>query len=172
MRKPFLIPLLLIIACAIAGIYGVLHNQISYTVSPDYFHQFKFIQLNLAPALQGRLGASLVGLISSWWMGIFISPFLLPIGFKRLSKQRYFISMLQAFAIAALTSLVASAIALLLAFIFVTPDNVGEITIGDRQINNPAAFVRAGVMHNFGYLGGFLGVVMGREFLEKQLRQD
>jgi hypothetical protein len=32
------------IACLIAGAYGALHNQISYSVASEYFQQFKFIQ--------------------------------------------------------------------------------------------------------------------------------
>lgn len=172
MRKAFLIPPLLIIACLIAGSYGALHNQISYTVSPDYFHQFKFIQFNLIPELQSRLGASLVGFGASWWMGILMCPFLLPIGFKRLSSQQYFISILQAFIVITVTALITGAIALLLAFIFVMPENVSTIAKYNQEINHPVAFIRAGVMHNFSYLGGFLGVLTSRKFLKKQLTKN
>ena len=41
MLKASLTPLLLAIACLLAGLYGVLHNQISYTVSYEYFTEFK-----------------------------------------------------------------------------------------------------------------------------------
>ena len=42
MSKLAWIPVLFLVACLFAGIYGALHNQISYTVSPEYFTQFKF----------------------------------------------------------------------------------------------------------------------------------
>ena len=35
MIKVALVPVLLIVACLLAGVYGALHNQISYTVSPE-----------------------------------------------------------------------------------------------------------------------------------------
>ena len=56
MVKVALFPALLIVACLTAGVYGALHNQISYTVSPDYFHAFKFHQFGIPEGLRGRLG--------------------------------------------------------------------------------------------------------------------
>jgi hypothetical protein len=53
--------LLLSAGCVLAGLYGAVHNQISYTVSPDYFWTFKFDQFGIPEALRGPLGASLVG---------------------------------------------------------------------------------------------------------------
>ena len=38
------LPVLLVFGCVIAGVYGALHDQISFTVSPDYFFAFKFHQ--------------------------------------------------------------------------------------------------------------------------------
>ena len=55
-----------------AGGYGAVHNHISYTVSPDYFHAFKFHQFGIPPELRGRVGASIVGWHASWWMGLFV----------------------------------------------------------------------------------------------------
>jgi len=48
---------------------GALHNQVSYTVRPDYFYAFKFHHLPFRP-LQNRSGASIVGWHASWWMGL------------------------------------------------------------------------------------------------------
>jgi hypothetical protein len=67
-----LLPLSLVFACVIAGAYGAIHDQISYTVAPSYYHDFKFIQFAIAPELQNRLGASIVGWSATWWMGLVI----------------------------------------------------------------------------------------------------
>ena len=37
----------LLLAVATAGLFGALHDQISYTVAPEYFTRFKFIQFDL-----------------------------------------------------------------------------------------------------------------------------
>jgi len=75
MAKIALFPLLMI-----AGLYGALHNQISYTVSPDYVHAFKFQQFDISENLQGRVGASIVGWYASWWMGLLIGVPVLLVG--------------------------------------------------------------------------------------------
>ena len=55
-KKLLLMPPLLVLGCLIAGAYGTLHDQVSYAVSPDYFHAFKFIQFQISPHLHDRLG--------------------------------------------------------------------------------------------------------------------
>ena len=69
MLKFALFPLLLGAACVIAGLYGALHNQISYTVSPEYFHLHKFKQFEIPVALHGRIGAAWsVGMLRGGWV--------------------------------------------------------------------------------------------------------
>ena len=54
--------LLIVLAVLAAGLYGVVHNQISYTVSPEYFTKFKFRRFGLVDTpLAGRVRASMVG---------------------------------------------------------------------------------------------------------------
>jgi hypothetical protein len=66
--KFILLPVLLGAGCLISGLYGALHNQISYSVSPDYFDAYKFIQFDVPVTLRDRVGASIVGWQASWWM--------------------------------------------------------------------------------------------------------
>jgi hypothetical protein len=63
----FIIFVLLFIAiCFISGIYGFLHDQISYTVSPEYFTHLKFHQFNIPNSLYNRIGAGIVGIMATW----------------------------------------------------------------------------------------------------------
>ena len=49
----------------VAGAFGVLHDQISYTVSPEFFTRFKFIQFGLLdPDVPERLRAATVGFLA------------------------------------------------------------------------------------------------------------
>ena len=61
MKKLLLVPVLLILGCLCAGLYGALHDQISYAVSHEYFTRFKFLQFNVPPHLRGHVGAAIVG---------------------------------------------------------------------------------------------------------------
>jgi hypothetical protein len=161
MMKILLSPLLLLLGCLIAGIYGALHNQISYTVSPDYFHEFKYLQFRLDPYLPGRLGASIVGWMASWWMGGIIGFVLIPVGCVLPEPRTFFFGVLKAFGVAAITALVIGLGALIVACVTLDSASVGEIVRYRNKISNPLEFARAGTMHNFSYLGGLVGIITG-----------
>lgn len=57
-------------AC-IAGTYGALHDQISYSISPEYFTHMKFRQFGLLglAARWPRVAAGEVGVLATWWVG-------------------------------------------------------------------------------------------------------
>jgi hypothetical protein len=148
MAKVVLFPVLLIAACLIAGLYGALHNQISYTVAPEYFHEYKFHQFGIPPELRGRDGAAIVGWHASWWMGFLIGVPLLIVGMILPGWKAYLSRCLIAFAVVVGTALLVGLAALLYA-----------------SVENKVAFDRAGTMHNYSYLGGFLGIITGSLYL-------
>ena len=60
------------VLCAIAaGIYGILHDQLTYTISPDYFTHIKFRQFAFADfGLPPRILVAEIGFLASWWVGL------------------------------------------------------------------------------------------------------
>ncbi len=164
MAKLALVPVLLAVGCVMAGAYGALHDQISYTVSPDYFHAFKFHQFHVSPHLQDRLGAAIVGFKATWWMGAIIGPPLLIAGLLIPGARSYFKHVLIAFAVVTATALIVGLGALAVASINITPDNLPNFWFPEGVVDR-VAFARVGVMHNFSYLGGFLGIVTGVVYL-------
>ena len=69
-KKLFVYIVIIVLAVFIASLYGVAHNQISYTVAPEYFTKFKFRQFGFVDTpLPERVRASMVGFLASWWMG-------------------------------------------------------------------------------------------------------
>lgn len=161
MVKLVLVPLLFVIACLLAGTYGVIHNQISYTVSPEYFTQFKFHQFGMPDYFPDRMGAAMVGWSAAWWMGIVIGIILIPFGLVMRGTATYFWGMIQAFGIVALTTLGVGLVALAVAFVLIDADTVGEIVRYQNEIVDDTSFARAGMMHNFSYLGGLVGIITG-----------
>jgi len=72
MKKFFVFVSLVLLAMFLSGLYGIVHDQISYTVSPEYFTKFKFQQFGITEVnLPDHVRASIVGFLASWWMGIF-----------------------------------------------------------------------------------------------------
>lgn len=167
MNKLLLAPVLIGAACIMAGIYGALHDQISYTVSTGYFHEFKFIQFNIAPDLQNRLGAAVVGWLASWWMGIVIGVpiYLLALTVKGIR------AFTRAFLLAALTvigvTLLIGVIGLAIGFLTIQDGNLPSWMVG-RDVTDPVSFARAGMMHDFSYLGGMVGLLAGAGVVIRQ----
>ena len=160
MIRLLLIPVLFVVACIFAGGYGAIHNQISYTVAPEYFTKFKFHQFGLIH-FQDRIGAAIVGWNAAWWMGAIIGAVLIPLGLLIRGNANYFWGMIRVFGIVALTTLIVGLVALASAFLIVDPETVGEFTRYNNEIDDDAAFARAGTMHNFSYLGGLIGLITG-----------
>ncbi len=161
MVKFALIPLLLLIACLFAGIYGAFHNQISYTVAPEYFTQFKFHQFRITDGTPHRIGAAIVGWNAAWWMGIVIGIILIPSGLLIRGNANYFWGMIWVFGVVVMTTLTVGLAALAIAYMTLDADSVGEISRYGNEIADDVAFSVAGTMHNFSYLGGLAGIVTG-----------
>lgn len=47
MNKLKVFLLIIILPTIIAGFYGILHDQLTYTISSEYFTKFKFYQFGL-----------------------------------------------------------------------------------------------------------------------------
>ncbi len=151
---------LLVCAMAVAGAYGAVHNQVSYTVSEEYFTRLKFEQFRIDPQFHNRLGAAAVGFRASWWMGIPIGLVLgamswLHDGFPRMVREG-----LLAFGVVAATALVIGVLGL--GYGLVATADKPELFRRDwTEITHRRAFSCAGAMHNASYLGGGLGILVG-----------
>ena len=156
--------MLLVVACFCAGTYGAFHNQISYTVSSEYFTEFKFHQFRIE-AIPPRAGAAIVGWSAAWWMGIVIGVFLIPAGLVIRGNRQYFWAMIQVFLVVTVTTMLFGLGALGVAFLTLNANDVGEVSRYGNEIQNDLAFQRAGAMHNFSYLGGMAGIISGALYL-------
>jgi hypothetical protein len=162
--KLALFPLLLAAGCFLSGAYGALHDQISYSVSRDYFHHLKFHQFGIRARLHNRLGATLVGWYATWWMGLLIGVPLLTIGLYLPDARTYLTHCLTAFAVVAVTALATGLFGLLRTRRNVTLVS-GWICELPEGVVDTFGFVRVAVMHSWSYLGGFLGILTGTVYL-------
>lgn len=163
LTKLVMFPLLMTLGCVVAGLYGAMHDQVSYSVSPDYFHAFKFHQFRIPPERQNRVGAALVGWQATWWMGAIIGVPLLTAGLLLPGTGAYCKHCLIAFLVVVATAMLVGLAALAFAYQTITPEHLPHFSFPKRV--DQVAFSRAGVMHNFSYLGGFLGIATGLIYL-------
>jgi hypothetical protein len=164
MAKIALFPVLLAAGCLVAGVYGMLHNQISYTVSPDYFFAFKFDQFAIPDDLRNRIGASIVGWHASWWMGLIIGVPVLLIGLILPDWKMYLTHSLMAIAVVVLTTLLVGLAALAYGYFTISDTSLPAYWY-PTNIRDRVAFARAGNIHNFSYLGGVIGIITGSVYL-------
>jgi len=172
LAKLALIPVLLALGCLFAGLYGALHNQISYTVSPEYFTRFKFPQMSIPESLPERVGAAIVGVLASWWMGLVIGVFVIPVALRMPDARTFFAATLRAYAVVAMTTLVVGLLALAAAFLLIDEETVDHFMRFANEIEDNVAFARAGTIHNFSYLGGLIGIVTGCVSIVVRRRHD
>ncbi|HMN26482.1 MAG TPA: hypothetical protein PKE38_18390, partial [Ignavibacteriaceae bacterium] len=75
-RKILTIFLFGVMATVIAGFYGVINDQITFSISSEYYTKFKFIQFNLVNENNidkikfPRIFVAIVGFLATWWFGL------------------------------------------------------------------------------------------------------
>jgi hypothetical protein len=154
---------LVLLALPIAGMFGVLHDQVSFTVSSEYFTKFKFLQFGLLdPTVLERIRVAQVGFLASWWMGVPIGLLVSPAALIHRSAYAVLRFGLQSYlALVIFTALFA--IGGLLYGFYQTRTIALQNYHGwfvPADIVDLRSFLCVGYMHNAAYLGGVVGVVV------------
>lgn len=160
------VPVMILIAfCGgvIAGLYGIVHDQITYSISPEYFTKLKFDQFRYADfGLGDRVFASTIGFLATWWIGCMVAWFL---------ARRLVAHQPRDQALRQIRNGILCIVAFSLVFGFAGygyglwrgPDaDYSSWTWAFRELNitETWAFVRVAYIHNAGYLGGFIGAIV------------
>ena len=161
MKTFFVFVFLVLFAIFLSGLYGIMHDQISYTVSPEYFTKFKFQQFGIAEMnLPDRARASLVGLLASWWMGIPIGLLVGGCGFIHSSSRRMLKISLMAFGLVIAITFLFGLCGLLYSYFETRTINLANYQgwFIPKDVVNLSRFLCVGYMHNASYLGGTLSI--------------
>lgn len=80
--------LIIIFSILVAGIYGIIHDQITYSISNDYFTLFKFQQFGISKSpLNIRAKVAIIGFLATWWVGLFLGIVYALLSLFRNSKK-------------------------------------------------------------------------------------
>ena len=147
----------------IAGAYGVAHDHVTYSIGPEYFTHFKFDQFAWANLRMGnRVFVSCIGFLATWWVGLIVAWILarrmLPDQPRAVACRK----ILTGFAIVFTTGILFGFGGYLYGLVR-GPDADYSAWAGvfDRLgISDPWSFMRVGYIHNAGYLGGLVGLVL------------
>lgn len=149
----------------ICGTFGILHDQVTYSISPEYFTKFKFIQFRLVDEnmhmhMSDRAGAIIVGFMATWWVGI-------PIGLFYAATLMFFKNTENLYKIYYKTVAITFSITIIFSIIGYC---IGLINENNHHIPNwyypenlkdVYSFIIVGNIHNFSYLGGAFGLMTG-----------
>ncbi len=166
MKKFGILVLFLVITPIIAGLYGIAHDQITYTISHEYFTKFKFYQFGLmdqgreAIFSNPRIQVSVVGFMATWWLGIPIGLLLGLEGLRYKKAKDMFRSTLKAILITIAVAILGGFIGAAYGYIFLINKPLEEFStwyIPDNIIDTKH-YIEVGAIHNFSYISGIIGL--------------
>ena len=161
MRKIHILWVFIALAMLVAGVFGVVHDQISYTFSNEYFTKFKFIQFRLLDdTVPERLRVAEVGFLASWWMGIPLGALTGVAGFIHPTEQQMRKALLLSLALIAGFAMAFALAGLAYGFAQTTTLDLQNYQgwYLPQNLEHPRNFVCVGYMHNAAYLGGAAAV--------------
>ena len=153
--------LFLLLAICAAALFGAVHDQISYTVSNEYFTRFKFLQFGLLdPAVPERVRAAVVGVLASWWMGIPVGLLCGAAGFIQRSASAMRRALLWTLAVVMGFTLLFALGGLVYGYFQTSTLDLANYSgwFIPPGLDQPRRFLCAGYMHNSAYIGGALGI--------------
>lgn len=149
-----------LIGAVAASLFGILHDQVTYTVSPEYFTEFKYHQFSYLPFTQNHvLNITLIGIMGTWWVGLFSGWFLgrwhLMSGLNDKLHKKIYLSYVIIFSMTLLFTIACY-------FTYGGSDSESSfITIAHSHgVTDIGGFVTVGYIHNASYLGVLAGVLV------------
>ncbi len=167
--------LIVLIAPIIGGLYGILHDQLTYSISPEYYTKFKFYQFGLMDMgnesifPNPRIEVSAVGFMATWWMGLPIGLILGLVGLIHQNYKQMFKVTMKAILITVIIAFVTGLIGLVYGKLYLA--NKGIAWWLPENLIDTKNFISVGSMHNFSYLGGLFGLIAGIIYSVKQKRK-
>ncbi len=164
MRKTLAFLLLLLVAIVLSGLYGIVHDQLTYTIAPEYYTKFKFLQFRLVDSpWPERVRAGMVGFLATWWMGILIGLTVGLAGFMQRDWRRMLVVTLQAYGVVVVVTAAVGLLGLAYGYYQTAAIDRGAYLgwVVPPDIVDLRSYLCVGYMHNASYLGGVIAIVAG-----------
>jgi hypothetical protein len=171
MRKFGVFTSFIFIAILVAGIYGILHDQLTYSISPEYFTKFKYRQFGFEPEWFGghRQTVAAIGFLATWWAGLFIGISLGLISLFFPDHKTMIATLKTAIRLILIAAIATGAAGFLYGKFHLT--NTGVNWWLPENLSGKCAFIIVGSIHNFSYLGGCLGLLISIVYIIRLILQ-
>lgn len=158
-----------LLGAAVAGLYGAVHDQISYTVSPEYFTKLKFHQFAAANfGWPPRAFAAEVGFLGSWWVGLIAGWLLARWGVAEWARSRRWQQVATAIALLVVVAAVAGCVGAGIGVLQTQGEGLSRWHDWQTyfELEDLRAFVIVAFIHRAGYLGAVLGLVCAAVYVK------
>ena len=171
MRKALNFILIIFSSIFIAGFYGVIHDQMTYSISNEYFTLFKFEQfgINQWGLSDERLKVGIIGFLATWWVGFIFGIIYALISLFYNSKKTLSIVMSSIFLNIGI-AIIFGFFGFVYAFLFLRSENINWYI--PEQTKNIQNFINVGSIHNFGYIGGLIGLFASIYYMNRSIKKD
>lgn len=161
--------------CAVAGVYGVLHDQVTYSIGPEYFTRLKFDQFDYAEPACGseRVFAGRIGFLATWWVGGIVAWVFARVGMIRENRVPPFREAGTGFAIVFGVSILAAVCGWGWG-IWREGTGHGGGWLGWMRslgVENIADFMKVAYIHNSSYIGGAIGTLFGCVYMARMRKR-
>ena len=165
MRKFGIFSLTIFVSIILAGLYGILHDQVTYTIGPEYFTKFKYDQFGFEPQWFGghRQTIAVIGFLATWWTGIIIGFGLGLTGLIYNDYKTMWKAIKKALGVTFCFAVAMGIFGFFYGKFMLTKTGV-DWWLPENLIDKNA-FIIVGSIHNFSYLGGLLGLIAGIYYL-------
>ena len=140
----------------IAGAFGIVHDQITYTISPEYFTRMKFDQFQAWDfGFPRRIFVAEIGFLATWWVGLIAAWFLARIALKKFQSPEKSV-------LRAMLAIVGFVIVLGIFAYFTGPDLLADRpgwreSLVSIHVTDQVAFNRVAAIHLASYGGALIG---------------
>lgn len=150
-----------VLGSLLAGLYGILHDEVTYSISHEYFTRLKFAQFEYANfGFPARVFVAEIGFLATWWVGFFAAWFIARIIVPAFPRAKAFRYSLRGFLIVLAFALAASTVGYALGMLHGSNYSTWEDLTSALGVQDIPSFVRVAYIHNASYLGGLLGLVV------------
>jgi hypothetical protein len=152
----------------VAGCYGVVHDQITYSISQEYFTRFKFAQFHFADfGFPTRVFVAEIGFLATWWVGFLVAWFMARLTVPTFPRALAFRLNLRGFILLLAFAVGAGAIGYGLGLCHGADYAAWDGWKARLGVLDLPSFVRVAYVHNASYLGGLVGLVAALLYLRK-----
>ena len=165
---------ILAICVFISSFYGIINDQITYSISDEYYSKFKFYQFGLLKEGESchyphpRIQVSIIGVRATWWFGLISGLLFILIGIFKKSKIDIS-EIIKALGIVVSITLVVGIIGLVYSLYFLDKNDLNWSI--PHHIFDVDSFITVGSIHNFSYAGAQLGTMLAILYLFFRLKK-